>query len=125
MGLRVRRRLSPVARATQPLAFADDRVNAFSDWANRWLGTWWPARRPDPRRPIGADAHAAYLAQMLTSLLAAEWLVGRAGQPPGARALWRDRAVQAGLTLLFWAVTTGAWERRARRRPLLSFLSLH
>jgi len=127
MGLRVRRQLSPVARLTQPLAFADDRVNAFTDWTNRWLGwTWWPsARRPDPGRPIGADAHAAYLAQTLVFTLVAEWLMARFGALPSGRALWRDRVTQLVLTFLSWAVTTGAWERRARR-GLRGFLpSLH
>ena len=126
MGLLARRRLSSIARATQPLAFADDGVNAVSDWTNRWFGwTWWPAQRPDPRRPIGADAHAAYFAQTLVFTVAAERMVARVGRPPSARALWRDRAAQAALTLLCWAVATGAWERRARRPRLLSSLSLH
>ena len=126
MALRARRALSPVARATRPLAFADDRVNAVSDWTDRWLGwTWWPAGRPDPRRPIGADAHAAYFVQALVSTLASERLAARFDEPPTSRSLWRDRAVQAGFTLLFWAVTTGAWERRARRPRWLFPLSLH
>lgn len=126
MGLRLRHRPSPVARVTQPLAFADDYVNAVSDWSNRWFGwTWWPARRPDPRRPIGSDAHAAYLVQTLVFTLVAERLVARFGELPSGRTLWRDRAVQAAVTPVWWAVTTGAWERRARARRPLSVLSLH
>ncbi len=117
MGLRAHRRLSPVARATEPLAFADDYVNAVSDWNNRWFGwAWWPAKRPDPRQPIGPDVHVVYLAQKLVFTFATDWLVARSDHLPSGRELRRDRALQAVVTPLFWAVTTGAWERRARRR---------
>jgi hypothetical protein len=113
------RSASLIARATAPLAFADDRVNAASDWMRRrtpWA--WWPAQPPSPRRPIGAEHHAAYALQSVGITALVEGLACATGNLPSGRRLWRDRGIQLIATVAAAAITTGAWDRRADRRRL-------
>jgi hypothetical protein len=105
---------------TQPLAFADDWVNAVSDWLREHASwAWWPAQPPHPRRHVGHDAHAAYLLQLggLIAVIEAAWRA--TGEPPSAAKLWRERGLQLALTLVAAAITSGAWDRRAARRRRL------
>ena len=78
-----------MARATEPLAFADDRV------------------------------HAAYALQSVGLTALIEGRAYAADMLPSGRKLWRDRALQLTATLALAAVTTGARDRRAARRPRL------
>jgi hypothetical protein len=103
-----------------PLAFADDWVNAASDWGREHAAwAWWPAPPPHPRRPVGKDVHAAYLLQVgiLIAVVEAAWR--RLGEPPGVAKLWRVRGVVVAVSLVATAVTDGAWDRRAARRRRL------
>jgi hypothetical protein len=123
--MRTRRRgPSVLARATEPLSFADPLSNRIMDWGNDrlpWL--WWPARPPSPRRPFALDEHAVYAAWTFgllpVSLYASEWVLRRLDALPQGPRLWRDRSLQALATAVMWAETIGAWERRARRRRRL------
>jgi hypothetical protein len=102
------------------LAFADNWVNAGSDWTREhapWA--WWPAKPPHPRRPVGLDAHAAYLLQLGGSIALVEAVWRGVGEPPSAAKLWRERGLQLALTVVAAAITSGAWDRRAARRRRL------
>jgi hypothetical protein len=105
------------ARVTEPLAFADDWVNAGSDWAREHAPyAWWPAPPPDPRRPVGWDAHAAYLLQTVLLDAAVEAVQRVVAEPPSRAKLWRGRALGLAATVVGAAITSGAWDRRAARR---------
>jgi hypothetical protein len=105
---------------TEPLAFADGWVNALSDWTRRkapWA--WWPAQPPHPRQTVGLDAHAAYLAQLVALIAVIEAGWRRFGEPTTKRKLRKERGLLIGLTVIGAAITDGAWDRRAARRPRL------
>jgi hypothetical protein len=116
----VRGRPSLLARATEPLSFADPVVNWMTDAGNdRFPWMWWPAQPPDRGRPFGMDTHAAWaiwtLASVIASNYAGEWALRRIDALPEGLALWRDRAFPVVAAVVMWAEAAGAWERRARR----------
>ena len=113
----MRRQATLAARATEPLAFADDHVNSVSDWMrNRTPWAWWPAQPPSPRQQVGPDVHAAYALQSVGITAVVEGLAYATGNLPSGRKLWRDRAIQLAATVAATAITSGAWDRRAARR---------
>ena len=115
-----RRRRTFAARATAPLAFADDAVNGVHDRLNAALPwVWWPIGPPSRRRPIPASAHALNALAVVADAVLPELVERAAGRevPTGARR-WRRRALAVLRTGVPWLMLAGAWDRRAAgRRP--------
>ena len=87
---------------------------------DRFPWMWWPARPPDPRWPFQRDVLVSQamwtIGWAVFGIWAAERALRHIDALPEGRVLWRDRVLQIIPSVLAWAETAGAWERRARRR---------